>query len=697
MITVKCSVAGLVSLLTLLASCAVAVAATGSDRLALERDLAMDDLRATPRLLAAKAGEGRAFTWWLPPRADAYVLPISAGVCVTAGDETAAQWLRKGSPWDLRELPLLGVRYGERTLVVIVPWPHYAELVFGERVGIRFSFPEGRNNSTPCDVVAQWAGPEPLAPARIFREWRRHAPDLGAIPRPRPLLRKAADLPQTAQLFGAPHFYLWGPAMFSRHDVDRPKWIPLARALRDAPQAGFPGALFHLLPEGDRRAVEALAGAERPMPHLTWAVAHGIERALGDHRLLGLPAETEKHRVVEQNRNALARELGEFLRPPGTWGDGFSVTLVEELQQAGIERALLVLSDLYGDAFRPDVAQRAQQHGYVIGPYDSYHSVHSPDAPPDQTWETAQFDVSAYRDGRVIKASGERPTGFRNLGFHFSPAAAWPYVQKRVGRVLKHQAYSAWFVDCDATAECFDDYNPLHPATRVDDINARRARLGWLESAQRLMVGSEGGSALFSDVIHFGHGSHTPFIGHLHPAFRDDKSPHFLGRHWPGDTPDVYFKPVTLPPSLRTPYFDPRVRIPLHRAALGDEVVVSHHWSADSLKFSDVETTRALMEILHQVPPMYHLNRETWPQRRAKILAHVGVWSPLHQQLATASLTGFEWLTEDRMVQRTTFDTPSGNVTITVNFSDQTRTGQPPFSATIGGAARLQKTLYLRN
>jgi hypothetical protein len=126
-------------------------------------------------------------------------------------------------------------------------------------------------------------------------------------------------------------------------------------------------------------------------------------------------------------------------------------------------------------------------------------------------------------------------------------------------------------------------------------------------------------------------------------------------------------------------------------------VIVSHHWSADSLKFSDVETTRALMEILYLVPPMYHLNFETWPQRRAKILSHVALWSPMHQQLATASLTNFEWLTEDRMVQRTTFATASGNVTITVNFSEQTRTDLPPLSATIGGPARVPKTLYLRN
>jgi hypothetical protein len=670
--------------------------ATRPDLPGQEIEMALQDLGAEARRFQGRAGEARQFTWWLPPQADAYVLPVSAGVYVRTADATAIRWLREGSPWDLRELPLLGARYGERTLVLIVPWPHYAELVFDERVGVRFSFPEGRNNTTPCDVVAHWAGPEPLEVARAFREWRRNAPDLGAIPRPRPLARKAADLPLTAQLFGAPHFYLWGPAMFSRHDVERRKWIPLARALRIAPKASVRGTLYSILPEGDRKAVDELAGAEWPMPYLTLSIAHGLERALRDPRLLGLPAETEKREVIEKNRGALARELGEFVQPPGTWGDGPSVTLVEELHQAGLEPALLVLSDLYGDAIRPDVTQRARELGYVVGPYDSYHSVHSPDAHSDQTWETAQFDAKAYRDGRIVKAQGERQGGFKGRGFHLAPSAAWPYVQKRVGTIQANHAYSAWFVDCDATAECFDDFNPLHAATRVDDVIARRARLGWLESNHRLLVGSEGGSALFADVIHFGHGPHTPYLGHLAAAFRDDKSPHFLGRHWPSDTPDISFKPVPVPPSLRSPYFDPGVRIPLYRAALGDEVIVSHHWSFDSLKLSDVETTRALMEILYMVPPMYHLNREAWPERRAKVLPHVAFWSPLHRQLATAPLTRLEYLTDDRMVQRTTFEPPSGAVTITVNFSARPQAGLAPLSATVGGAIAVPRTTYVR-
>ncbi len=87
--------------------------------------------------LLAPSGE---FTWWLPRGADAYVLPISAGVVVDASRADLMSWLRIGSPWSLTELPIVGARYGNQTLVLIVPSPHYADLVVEDRVGVRFSF-----------------------------------------------------------------------------------------------------------------------------------------------------------------------------------------------------------------------------------------------------------------------------------------------------------------------------------------------------------------------------------------------------------------------------------------------------------------------------------------------------------------------------------------------------------------------------
>ncbi|MDB6028898.1 MAG: hypothetical protein JWM68_5121 [Verrucomicrobiales bacterium] len=658
-----------------------------------EREIKITDVGNAPiQLHATNSEEG--FTWWLPSGADEFVFPISAGIVVEATKVKEMPWLWEGSPWSLTELPVVGARYGDRILTVVVPWPLYAELMIGDRVGIKYSFPPKRTNATPSDVVVLWTGKEPLEVARAFRDWRDKAKDIGEIPRRISLKQKAEALPRVTALFGAPHIYLWGAALFSQHDVKKNKWLPFAKFMMHADATSPAGKVVQHFSKSQREALKQLAVAEFPMDYLTNEIASGLEEALRDPLLFGQSTNLVTVDVLRRNREKIADALKEFVNPPNTWGDGPSIPMLNALHDAGIERAAVFLSDLYGTSLRPDVAVRATELGYVFGPYDSYHSVHDPKTSLDKTWETAQFDTASYEQGRILNADGTGHHGFKGNGYHFSPTAAWPYVQKRVGGLLAQVPYSTWFMDCDATAECFDDYSPLHSGSRVDDINARRQRLRWLGNEQKLVVASEGGSILFADVIHIGHGVQTPYIGHLDKAFRDPQSVHFLGKHWPPDSPQVSFKAVPVPPALLTPYFDPQIRIPLYQAALGDELIATHHWSFDSLKFSDVAVTRELMEILYMVPPMYHLNRSTWPARKERIVRHVKFWAPLHRQLATAPLTRFEWLTKDRLVQRTTFGGPVASVTITVNFGLKEEAGVSPQSAMVYGLPGLVSTSF---
>ena len=228
-----------------------------------------------PRLYEYVIGESGEFTWWLPRGADAYVLPISAGVVVDASRSDLMSWLRTGSPWSLTELPVVGARYGNQTLVLIVPSPHYANLVVEDRVGVRFfvfsktrQHPDGR-----CEIVALRRAADPLDVAKAFREWRTNAANIGEIPRPRPLEKKIADNEKVARLLGAPHFYLWGPALFSKHDIQRNKWVSFAKALRDSQDGSFGNRLVKSFAEDQRSALHELAKDERPMDYLTVGVA----------------------------------------------------------------------------------------------------------------------------------------------------------------------------------------------------------------------------------------------------------------------------------------------------------------------------------------------------------------------------------------------------------------------------------------
>ena len=84
-----------------------------------------------------------------------------------------------------------------------------------------------------------------------------------------------------------------------------------------------------------------------------------------------------------------------------------------------------------------------------------------------------------------------------------------------------------------------------------------------------------------------------------------------------------------------------------------------------SLKFSDQMDTVELLELLYNVPPLYHLNLKEFNVHKARIKAHSAFFSPLHRELGLLPMTDFVWLTPDRMVQRTTF---GNRVEMVANF-----------------------------
>ena len=101
---------------------------------------------------------------------------------------------------------MFGARYGDRTLAVIAPWPHYAHLEFGERVTMSFRMPARRHDAAPCALVAQWTDADPLAIARVFRRWREAGEHLGVVPKRVPLAEKIRTRPEVGK--PAPAFRL---------------------------------------------------------------------------------------------------------------------------------------------------------------------------------------------------------------------------------------------------------------------------------------------------------------------------------------------------------------------------------------------------------------------------------------------------------------------------------------------------------
>lgn len=628
------------------------------------------------------------FTWPLvepTPQVRAYILPYHAGRYVPTAD---AQWVaflsgKTFSTVEQLSMPFWGLDCETRTLTYVLTNPLHNDLAFSDKGGeisfrLTHSFTRIQKRKEYGFVIRLGNG-SPVEPARQYRRWLEQRGEFVSIE------DKIRRVPRVERLLGAPHAYLWG-ASLSKHDILN--WQGFCARLKTQGEADVPSPgkrIWDRLDSETRKNVAQAAELKRPWGYLRAQVARQVGLLLerrdfyedgtwGNLRDKTLQArvgtihtlsDVEIHRL---NCRLLHAAFPGLFSDVDSWGGGVSTRMLELLSESGLERLCLTLSDSTSANHRPNVARKAEELGYVLGPYDSYHSIHHPEE--KDTWRTAQFDLALYNTGAIVREDGTKRRGFKKKGYKLSPIAARPYVEKRVHGLMRMVPFTSWFVDCDAYGEVFDDYSELHPATQEDDMRARLDRMAWISESFRIAIGSEGGSAYAAGVIHFAHGVMTPVFGWGDPELKDRKSKYWLGGYWPPEGPAVFVKPVPLKPAYAYFHFDPRFRLPLYQVVFNDSVIATHHWGRGSLKFTDQIETTALIELLYNVPPLYHLNLDEFEKHGERIKRHYEFFSPLHRELALLPLTDFAWLSADRFVQRTVF---GKRVELVANFSRSER------------------------
>lgn len=415
---------------------------------------------------------------------------------------------------------------------------------------------------------------------------------------------------------------------------------------------------------------------------LAWSLQHefksnakkkefGIEIVLGPESPVE-PARVYRQRLIDsgqfvsmQQKIAKTPDAEKLLGAPHAYLWSLANFKLERLRALGFDRFWLGISSLAQVRAAPQVVAEARKLGFLIGPYDSYDSIHKPGEP--DTWETAQFDAELYDKGAIVGPDGKKMPGFKKKGYWLSSLAARPYVERRVARTFAEFPFNSFFMDCDAAGDLRDNYSTQFPATEADDMQARLSRMQWIVDRYHVPIGSEDGLWYAAPVIHFAHGMMTPVFGFFDARFKDRSSPWFLGGYWPPEAPAVFLKSVPLPDDYRAIYFDPRVRIPLFQAAFHDSLITTHHWSRPSLKFSNVRRVDELLELLYNVPPLYHLTPAELEKNATLLTRHYQFFSPLHRQTALLLMTSFTWLTPDRLVQKTVF---GNSIEMIANFRD---------------------------
>jgi len=636
-------------------------------------------------LVSITASETGELAWPRSPAelGQSYALPVfGEGRLVEADNAQWAEFLTSRiGEMDGSELslPFWTALAKEVSASYILQTPLDAELILANedgrlRVGARQNFIRF-NLDEPYTVRISLGPADPVIGAKLYRDY------LEGTDHFRTLEQKTADNQDIAKLAGAPHLYVHDRGPLAPDDITDWKGFVQRFAERRDESGTFSAVLWGAVPADYRNEINTVIEEARgPQGYVSGygrvAMTRFVNLVLPEvlfappvGPLPGGHDPAAQTAWIRAARSALTGEFPGMMADPESWGGGLSTGLVDELKGAGIDAAWIGTSDWLEALWHPEAVEAAKGAGYLVGTYDSYASAHPEDLV--DTWQTAQQGQAIFEDAAYTKEDGSPVTGFAGRGAYVNPLEVRDYARARMKAVSEAAGFNSYFIDVDATGLSYNDYSEDHPTGRVEIIAELQDRIGYIANGLGLVTGSEGGTALFAHDLVFGHGITTPPYGWMDRRLkRDHESEFYLGGYWPEEAPPIYFKQVPVPDEMAIFMYAPEYRLPLYQVALHDSIMATHHWEYGSLKPVGQRDRIGLTQILYMVPPLYHLHDSVMKRDLPVIEAYQAVWGPLHADLWDQQMTGFEFLSDDRLVQRTEF---ANGTALTVNFANGPR------------------------
>ncbi|MBH5317831.1 glycoside hydrolase [Paenibacillus sp. GSMTC-2017] len=497
---------------------------------------------------------------------------------------------------------------------------------------------------------------------------------------------KAESNPEIKKLYGAPHIYLWNNDLITSLDMDWDKWMKtlespfyprLSQLLEQHTEDGaseFNQVLNEVTKQSylDKYQKSVIVRAFNQALKLEQLYDSNIFKPIDEatQKLISKGiSNLSEQKLYELNKMLIKSILKDAIRPIDQWGKENSSEIIDEMKQLNINNAWIGLPNWSNGLMNPTFVEQAEQAGYLIAPYDSYHSIHKKE---NKDWNTAYFgDNNLYEQATILNKKGEYVKGFLGRGRKLNPTLSLPIVKDRLQIILQDGiTYNSWFVDADATGEVYDDYSREHPTIQEQDMKARLERMAYIANEKGMVVGSETGNDFASGTIAYAHGLETPVIKWSDPDMRKNKtSQYYVGGYYSptGGIPERYRKQVPIKDLYKKIYIDPTYSLPLYKLVYNNSVITTHHWEWGSYKIKDAVVERMMMEFLYNVPPLYHLDGQEWEKDKKRIAAYLKDWTPFHQKAVTRPMTGFHTLTPDRLVQKTNF---GSDMKVIANFSD---------------------------
>jgi Glycosyl hydrolases related to GH101 family, GH129 len=345
------------------------------------------------------------------------------------------------------------------------------------------------------------------------------------------------------------------------------------------------------------------------------------------------------------------------------WGDGRSLEFVDNLRSTGINRAWIGY-DQDPQTHKHLVGKRyidiAKEAGYLVGPYDTFSNAQDSITGEDAA---SRWPGDLYPAGCILDQKQHPLRGFAGRGCELSSEAlarADGRLKPLVARLDERlrDGANSYFLDSDAFGDLYDDYSPAHSMTAFEDRANRMRRMQGIRQ-RGVVLGSEEGVSWSVPVLDFAHGAISVQNAELWNKKKE------FGGWWPPDRPRIFFLPVDPDVSFSGAKYDPAYRLPLYEAAFHASVVATDRWDVPMAKLPTIMKTRQLLELLYGVPSIWAMDRQQLRDSGVAIKKLVEFFEPLHRRIGTLPLSDFEWLTADRLVQRTRF---GNEASLTANF-----------------------------
>lgn len=540
---------------------------------------------------------------------------------------------------------------------------------------------------------------DPVSAAKLYRKYVKETGRFVTLE------QKAGSNPMIRKLYGAPFIYLWGERLISPENMNWPAFrIALGLPFMDYLASfssqiengnEFKAALNEIqsqddvaeyqkhlvcsylsevlkLPEFYLQLASPPGGPSATPPNTPSGPQHAFTTSSPELTELLTPGyeNLNQSEKIQVNKYLLSANLPDVFGNPSDWMDQDTVGLIRQMKDSGISQAWIGLNSWEQAYAKPELVEEAVNQGYLIGSYDSYHSIHEPG---NEQWITAAFeDTSLYDRAAVEDRNGGKIKGFRGVGRKLNPVLSLPAVRERMQDIMGNGLpFNSWFIDCDATGEIYDDYTPDHITTQQQDLEARLERMAYIRDTYGMVIGSEGGHDFAASTIAFAHGIEMQSFSWMDDDMKENRdSEYFIGKYYnpDGGVAEHFSRRIPVKSRYQTLFTDPRFDVPLFKLVYNDSVITSYHWDWSTFKIKDQTGTRMLREVLYNVPPLYHLDAVQWEKYKDDIVRHNAVWSEFSRNAVTREMTGFQYLKEDGSVQMTEY---GDKIQAAANFNDE--------------------------